>query len=118
MDPYEPKYDTRDCLDRVTLDTCVVRCAQGWSPANMALGFDEMLSTSHVEARDANGATLKGGWPFECRPNATYSVVLDGPMPTCTPNKCLVENFPMWGTACRGAWTPTPRATPCLASDE
>jgi hypothetical protein len=32
MDPYEPMYDTDDCLDKVTLETCVVRCGLGFTP--------------------------------------------------------------------------------------
>ena len=43
MDPYEPKYDTDDCLDAVTLDTCVVRCGMGWSDVTSADGYDGSL---------------------------------------------------------------------------
>lgn len=45
MDPYEPKYDTDDCLDAVTLDTCVVRCGLGWTATNGAPGYDGSLVT-------------------------------------------------------------------------
>jgi hypothetical protein len=81
MNPYEPKYDTDDCLDAVTLDTCVVRCGLGWSPQSGSTGYDTSLATT---------AGLAGGWPYHCRANSTYVVVLDGPMPDCDPDRCLV----------------------------
>lgn len=58
MDPYEPKYDSDDCLDAVTLDTCVVRCGLGWSPEAGSTGYDGALVTK---------AALAGGWPYHCR---------------------------------------------------
>ena len=80
MKPYEPVYDTDDCLDSVTLDTCVVRCGSGWVPVSGAQGYDSTLTTT---------AGLNGGWPYHCRANSTFVVVLDGPMPSCSPSRCL-----------------------------
>lgn len=86
MNPYEPKYDTDDCLDAHTLDECVVRCGMGWSPEAGSEGYDASLSTgvgmrgntynrfpASVELGSLPGrptagrSTHVGGWPFLCR---------------------------------------------------